>query len=106
MLDDPYGGRAAVTPAADAGVDAVAVGLAIDAGAPPDAGPDPAVARREAERRRREAERRDAERRRADEERRADDERRRVELELEQKLIEQHHVAKPYGAPPARRRMV
>jgi hypothetical protein len=80
-------------PPADAAVDAIAIAATVDAGVPVDAGVDPAVV---AEQRRR----REAERKRREQER----------LRREQQLIDQQimrqNVAKPYGAPPARRRVV
>ena len=104
MLDEPIGRDPTTTTQAapiDAAADAAAIAAAVDAGVP-DAGPDPAaIARREAERKRREAERR----RRLEEE----EQQKRLEAERllqQQQQQQQFHNAKPYGAPPARRRLV
>lgn len=67
------------------------------AAAPIDAGVDPLIA----ERRRRERERRERERRERDEQlRREQEEQKQLQLD------DMRHHAKPYGAPPARRRVV
>jgi hypothetical protein len=102
MLDEPIGREPTAHAAPiDAAVDAAAIAAAIDAGVPPDAGPDAAaIARRVAAERKR----RDAELRKRIEEEQREAERLR-ELQQQQQQ-QQFHNAKPYGAPPARRRLV
>jgi hypothetical protein len=85
-------------PAIDAALpDATAIAAAVDAGVPPDAGIDPKVLA-EAKRRR------EAERRRKEQERLRQQQEQ--ELELQRLKEDVRHHAKPYGAPPARRRVV